>query len=60
MRWVLHLRQIGHVSDRLACKLLLKSLRRGQYVPFSFERSMWTVIAVHEILKAGDAMVPKI
>ncbi|TIA37077.1 putative nonribosomal peptide synthase [Aureobasidium pullulans] len=45
-------------SDRVASQLLQKGLRRGQYVPFSFEKSMWMVVAVLGILKAGGAMVP--
>ncbi|THX14593.1 putative nonribosomal peptide synthase [Aureobasidium pullulans] len=45
-------------SDRVASQLLQKGLRRGQYVPFTFEKSMWMVVAVLGILKAGGAMVP--
>ncbi|THZ73389.1 putative nonribosomal peptide synthase [Aureobasidium pullulans] len=45
-------------SDRVASQLLQKGLRRGQYVPFSFEKSMWMVVAVLGILEAGGAMVP--
>ncbi|TIA12436.1 putative nonribosomal peptide synthase [Aureobasidium pullulans] len=45
-------------SDRVASQLLQKGLRRGQYVPFSCEKSMWMVVAVLGILKAGGAMVP--
>jgi amino acid adenylation domain-containing protein/thioester reductase-like protein len=50
--------KLNLLSDRVACRLLEKGLRRGQYVPFSFEKSMWMVVAVLGILKAGGAMVP--
>ncbi|MCJ1277043.1 hypothetical protein MMC21_004852 [Puttea exsequens] len=50
--------EINRLSDLAAHLLLRKGVRRGQYVPFAYEKSMWAVIATLAILKAGAAFVP--
>ena len=42
-----------------AAKLLIKAgVGPGVYVPFAYEKSLWTVVATLAILKAGGAFVP--
>lgn len=46
------------LSNNVARQLVRAGVRTGQYVPFSFEKSVWMVVAVLGILKAGGALVP--
>ncbi|KAF5856054.1 hypothetical protein ETB97_007975 [Aspergillus alliaceus] len=50
--------ELDRLSTNVASQLVRKGVRVGQYVPFSFEKSVCTVVAVLGILKAGGAIVP--
>ncbi|KPM39273.1 Nonribosomal peptide synthetase 13 [Neonectria ditissima] len=50
--------EIDAMSDRLAHALRQKGLSAGFLVAFIFEKSLWTVITLLGILKAGGACVP--
>ncbi|TVY82418.1 Nonribosomal peptide synthetase fmpE [Lachnellula suecica] len=50
--------ELDKLSDKVAKVLSQKGVRTGQYVPFSFEKSMWMVVAILGILKSGGAIVP--
>ncbi|KAM5489869.1 NRPS cluster protein [Microsporum audouinii] len=45
------------LSSRLAKKLCGMGVRRGMIIPFCFNKSMWAVVAITAILKAGGAAV---
>lgn len=45
-------------STIIARHLVRAGVRVGDYVPFAFEKSLWTVVATLAILKAGAAFVP--
>ncbi|CAH0020817.1 unnamed protein product [Clonostachys rhizophaga] len=51
-------KELDGLSNKLAAHLIQRGVQKGQYVPFSFEKSMWMVVAVLGILKAGGAIVP--
>jgi amino acid adenylation domain-containing protein len=51
-------RELDEISDRLAHELRRRGVSTGSSVPFIFEKSLWTVIAVFAIMKAGGACVP--
>ncbi|KAH9997471.1 putative nonribosomal peptide synthase [Xylariaceae sp. FL0662B] len=50
--------ELDMLSSNVARNLMRTGLRNGQYVPFSFEKSIWMVVALLGILKAGGALVP--
>ena len=50
--------ELDKLSDNVAIQLISRGVRIGQYVPFSFEKSMWMIVAILGILKAGGAFVP--
>lgn len=45
-------------STAVAHHLIRAGVRRGDYVPFAFEKSLWTIVAILAVLKAGAAFVP--
>ncbi|KAK2592653.1 hypothetical protein QQS21_009652 [Conoideocrella luteorostrata] len=50
--------ELDELSDVLAARLIEQgNVWPGKYVPFSFEKSMWMVVAMLGILKAGGAIV---
>ncbi|KAH8653268.1 putative nonribosomal peptide synthase [Tricladium varicosporioides] len=49
--------ELDIVSNKFAAQLMQIGVQKGQYVPFSFEKSVWMVVAVLGILKAGGALV---
>ncbi|RBR10285.1 uncharacterized protein FIESC28_09535 [Fusarium coffeatum] len=49
--------ELDDAAEKLALQLLSKGVRTGDFVPFSFEKSVWMVVAVLAILKAGAAFV---
>ncbi|CAG9949769.1 unnamed protein product [Clonostachys rosea f. rosea IK726] len=51
-------KELDALSNKLAAHLIQTGVQKGQYVPFSFEKSVWMVVAVLGILKAGGAIVP--
>ncbi|KXT18133.1 hypothetical protein AC579_7697 [Pseudocercospora musae] len=50
--------KLDYLSTRLAYSLLSRGLGRGAAVPICFHHSMWAVVAILGILKAGAAWVP--
>ena len=50
--------QLDQFSSNLAACLVVAGAKIGDYVPFTFEKSMWAVVAALAILKAGAAFVP--
>lgn len=49
--------ELDKLSNRLAHQLLVKGVEPGDFVPFSFEKSVWMVVAMLGIVKAGAAFV---
>lgn len=45
-------------STLFAQYLVLKGVKEGMIVPFLFEKSMWAIVAIVAILKAGAAFLP--
>ncbi|KAI4182106.1 MAG: hypothetical protein LQ346_006649, partial [Caloplaca aetnensis] len=50
--------ELSAVSSNVARQLIWAGVRLGDMVPFAFEKSRWTVVAILAILKAGAAFVP--
>ena len=50
--------ELEDLSNRLAHHLSKLGVTVGSYVPFCFEKSLWTVVATMAVLKAGGAFVP--
>ncbi|CAA9956393.1 EntF Non-ribosomal peptide synthetase module protein [Pyrenophora teres f. maculata] len=46
------------MSSKLADHLVRIGVKRKDVVPLCFEKSMWTVVAMLAVLKAGGAFVP--
>ena len=51
-------RQLDDYASRLARQLLGWGVEQGAFVPLLFEKSMWTLVSMLAILKAGGACVP--
>jgi amino acid adenylation domain-containing protein len=51
-------RELDEMSDRLAHELRRRGVSTGSPVAFIFEKSLWTIVAVLAIMKAGGACVP--
>lgn len=49
--------ELDGLTDKLAHQLLLRELQPGSFVPFSFEKGLWMVVAILGIVKAGCAFV---
>ncbi|KAM4063969.1 AMP-binding enzyme [Hirsutella rhossiliensis] len=49
--------ELDELSTRLACHLVELRLGPGTFVPLCLEKSMWTVVAMLAVLKAGAAFV---
>jgi len=50
--------ELDILSTRLALHLINLGLKPEQSVPFCFEKSMWTIVSVLAIVKAGGVCVP--
>ena len=50
--------ELDAVSSNVARQLIRAGVRVGDLIPFSFEKSLWAVVAILAILKAGGAFVP--
>jgi amino acid adenylation domain-containing protein/thioester reductase-like protein len=50
--------QLDALSSIAAQQLVRAGVGPGHYVPFAYEKSLWTVVATLAILKAGGAFVP--
>ncbi|GFF24079.1 leptomycin B resistance protein pmd1 [Aspergillus udagawae] len=48
--------ELDQLSNNVARQLLHRGVRKGQYVPFSFEKSVWMVVAIIGILRAGGVV----
>jgi amino acid adenylation domain-containing protein len=46
------------LTNRLAHNLIALGVKPNIYVPFCFEKSMWSIVAILSILKAGGCCVP--
>ncbi|KAI4234583.1 MAG: hypothetical protein LQ349_003701 [Xanthoria aureola] len=51
-------RALNALADSAAQRLRQSGVKAGVYVPFAYEKSMWTIVACLGILKAGGAIVP--
>lgn len=49
---------LENLSSKFASRLVALGVGPGIFVPFACEKSLWTVIAMLGILKAGGALVP--
>ncbi|KAE8167807.1 hypothetical protein BDV40DRAFT_312182 [Aspergillus tamarii] len=49
--------ELDRLSSIVASQLLRRGISRGKPVPFIFEKSVWMVVAILGILKAGAAVV---
>lgn len=45
--------QLEHHSSQLARQILQRNVKAGSRIPLCFEKSMWTVVAVLAVMKAG-------
>ncbi|KAE8823734.1 hypothetical protein PTNB85_09859 [Pyrenophora teres f. teres] len=50
--------ELDELSSKLAGHLVQLGVKREDVVPLCFEKSMWTVVAMLAVLKAGGAFVP--
>ena len=50
--------RLDELSSKLAARLIAAGVRPSILVPFCLEKSIWTVVAILGILKAGGAFVP--
>ncbi|PGH13036.1 hypothetical protein AJ79_03873 [Helicocarpus griseus UAMH5409] len=48
--------EVDRFSTQLAMRLIETGVKVGQAVPLCFEKSMWTVVAVLAVMKAGGAL----
>ena len=51
-------RKLDGYANMLASRLVLHGIKPDDLVPMCFEKSMWTVVAMLAVLKAGAAFVP--
>lgn len=50
--------QLNNFASVAAQQLVQGGVGHGDYIPFAYEKSLWTVVATLAILKAGAAFVP--
>ena len=50
--------ELDQCATATAQRLIEVGVRPGSYVPFMYEKSMWAVVALYAVLKAGGAFVP--
>ncbi|KAL8802063.1 MAG: hypothetical protein Q9182_004076 [Xanthomendoza sp. 2 TL-2023] len=50
--------ELDTLAEIAAARLVCLGVGPGVFVPFAYEKSMWTVVAMLAILKAGGAFVP--
>ena len=50
--------ELDSLSTRLAMYIGGLGVKKGTYIPLCFEKSMWTIIAILAVVKAGAAFVP--
>lgn len=50
--------ELDDLSDRIANQLQMKGVTNGTLVAFVFEKSLWTIVSILSILKAGAVSIP--
>ncbi|KAJ4118835.1 hypothetical protein NW768_010573 [Fusarium equiseti] len=50
--------ELDDMSDRVANQLSMKGVTDGALVAFVFEKSLWTIVSILGILKAGAVSIP--
>jgi len=50
--------ELAHTTDRIAAHLVKLGVGPEIYVPLCFEKSIWTVVSMIAVMKAGGAFVP--
>ncbi|RDW76543.1 uncharacterized protein DSM5745_06535 [Aspergillus mulundensis] len=50
-------KELDALSDALAYHLVQSGIAQNQFVPLCFEKSLWTVVALMAVIKAGSAFV---
>ncbi len=50
--------ELDHLSSKLAGHLVALGVKPDDIVPLCFEKSMWTIVAMLGVLKAGGAFLP--
>lgn len=50
--------ELDGLSSRLASHLVQMGIQNEEIVPLCFEKSMWTVVSILAVLKAGGAFLP--
>lgn len=50
--------ELDRLSQQLACRLRLSNIGPESMVPLLFEKSLWTVVAMMAVMRAGGAFVP--
>ncbi|CRG90971.1 hypothetical protein PISL3812_08019 [Talaromyces islandicus] len=50
--------KLWSLTNQLSCQLIGLGVKPNTYVPFCFEKSKWSVVAILSILKAGGCCVP--
>ena len=52
--------ELDELSDQLGGQLIKLGVERGSLVPLCFEKSIWAVVAILAVLKAGGSYVPMV
>lgn len=50
--------ELWSLTNQLSCHLIALGVKPNTYVPFCFEKSKWSIVAILSILKAGGCCVP--
>ena len=50
--------ELDHVSLQLACRLRALNVGPESMVPLLFEKSLWTIVSMMAVIRAGGAFVP--
>lgn len=50
--------ELWSLSNRLSRHIITLGVKPGTYVPFCFQKSKWSIVAILSILKAGGCCVP--
>ncbi|PQE14301.1 non-ribosomal peptide synthetase protein [Rutstroemia sp. NJR-2017a BBW] len=49
--------ELDHLSSQFSQQLWLRGVKKGDFVPLCFEKSLWIAVAMLAVLKAGAAFV---
>jgi amino acid adenylation domain-containing protein/non-ribosomal peptide synthase protein (TIGR01720 family) len=50
--------ELNQLSDRLACYLVSRGIGSSAFVPLCFDKSVWNIVSMLGVMKAGAAFVP--